>query len=85
DEARELIQAVEDNLGKPKEVDFHAGVSYRHLLILRNRAYSDDVLCTPPHDALGVKISEILPRAKTSAAEFTVATLNKLILSSKKI
>lgn len=85
DEAQELMRCVEENLGKPNEIDFHAGVRYRNLLILRNDSYSDDVLCTPPHDALGVKISEILPTAKTPAAEFTVAALNRMILDSKRI
>jgi len=85
DEARELMKAVEDNFGKPNEIDFHAGVSYRNLLVFRNGSYSDDVLCTPPHDALGVKISETLPRAKTQAAEFTVATLKRMIFDSKEI
>ena len=85
EEASELMKHVGDKLGKPNEIDFYAGVSYRHLLVFRNGPYSDEVLCTPPHDTIGVKISETLPKAKTSAAEFTVATLNKMILSSKKI
>lgn len=85
EEASELMKHVGEKLGKPNEIDFYAGVSYRHLLVFRNGPYSDEVLCTPPHDTIGVKISETLPKAKTSAAEFTVATLNKMILSSKKI
>jgi 2,3-bisphosphoglycerate-independent phosphoglycerate mutase len=85
EEASELMKHVGDKLGKPNEIDFYAGVSYRHLLVFRNGPYSDEVLCTPPHDTIGIKISETLPKAKTSAAEFTVATLNKMILRSKKI
>jgi 2,3-bisphosphoglycerate-independent phosphoglycerate mutase len=85
DEARELIRCVEQNFGKPNEIDFHAGVRYRNLLILRDGQYSDDVVCTPPHNAIGTKTPEILPRAKTPAAEFTVTALNKIILDSKKI
>jgi 2,3-bisphosphoglycerate-independent phosphoglycerate mutase len=85
EEASELMKHVGDKLGKPNEIDFYAGVSYRHLLVFRNGPYSDEVSCTPPHDTIGVKISETLPKAKTSAAEFTVATLNKMISDSKKI
>ena len=85
EEASELIKHVGAELGKPNEIDFYAGVSYRHLLIFRNGPYSDEVSCTPPHDAIGVKISETLPKAKTSKAEFTVTILNKMILRSKKI
>jgi len=85
DEARELIRCVEQNFGKPNKIDFHAGVSYRNLLILRDSQYSDDVLCTPPHNAIGIRTPEILPKASTPAAEFTVTALNKIILESKKI
>ncbi len=85
EEASELIKHVGNKLGKPNEIDFYAGVSYRHLLVFRNSSYSNEVLCTPPHDAIGIKISEALPKAKTTEAEFTVSTLNKMILSSKKI
>ncbi len=85
DEAQELIRCVEENFGKPNEIDFHAGVRYRNLLILRNGQYSDDVLCTPPHNAIGTKTTEILPRAKTPAGDFTATTLNRIILDSKKI
>lgn len=85
DEASELMKSVRDNLGKPGEIDFHAGVSYRHLLILRGRSYSDDLLCTPPHDVVGAEISKVLPKAKTPVAEFTATLLNKMIWDSKKI
>lgn len=84
-EAAELMKTVKDKLGKPGEIDFYTGVSYRHLLILRNSEYSDEVLCTPPHDVVGSEISKVLPKAKKSEAESTAALLHKMILDSKRI
>lgn len=85
DEAKELMESIRKNLGKPGKVDFYAGVSYRHLLILRNKKYSDEVSCTPPHDFVGAKVAEILPKAKTPAGEPTANALKKMILDSKRI
>ncbi len=57
-EAQELIKAVDDSLGNEK-VKFYPGVSYRHLMVLR-----DDILptCTPPHDISGKAIEPFLPQ-----------------------
>jgi 2,3-bisphosphoglycerate-independent phosphoglycerate mutase len=85
DEAEELINYVGKKLGKPGEIDFHVGVSYRHLLILKGKKYSDEVLCTPPHDVVGAKIFEVLPKAKSRASEPVAAMLKKMILDSKKL
>jgi len=84
-EAAELMKTVENQLGKPGEIDFYAGVSYRHLMILRNMRYSDEVLCAPPHDVVGSRISEVLPKARKPAAESTAVLLRKMIFDSKKI
>ncbi len=40
-------------------VDFHAGVSYRNLLVWRGGR--DDVATTPPHDIIGRAVGEHLP------------------------
>jgi 2,3-bisphosphoglycerate-independent phosphoglycerate mutase len=84
-EAEELMNYVGKNLGKPGKIDFHVGVSYRHLLILKGKTYSNEVLCTPPHDVVGTKISDVLPKAKSPAAEPVAAMLNKMISDSKKL
>ncbi len=85
DEAEELMNYVKKNLGKPGEIDFYVGVSYRHLLILKGEKYSDEVLCTPPHDVVGAKISDVLPKAKSKASEPVAAMLKKMILDSKRL
>jgi 2,3-bisphosphoglycerate-independent phosphoglycerate mutase len=43
-------------------LEFHTGVSYRHLLVFRNTDF--DVRTYPPHDHIGELAEKILPRGK---------------------
>lgn len=85
DNANELIKCIRNNFGKPGEIEFYVGVSYRHILILRGRSYTNNISCTPPHDVIGSEISKVLPKAKTPFGESTVTLLKKMIWNSKKI
>jgi 2,3-bisphosphoglycerate-independent phosphoglycerate mutase len=40
---------------------FHSGVSYRHLVVLKDAA-DVECTCTPPHDIIGKKIQPYLPK-----------------------
>ena len=84
-ESGELIEAVSRELGKPGTAEFFEGLGYRHFLILRNYLPKELVDCTPPHDAIGKRISEILPKAKSPETKKTVQFLRELILESKKV
>ncbi len=61
EEAAELINAVGSALGS-KEIDFHTGFRYRHLMVWHGAA--DQWQLTPPHDLSGQKIGEYLPAGK---------------------
>lgn len=61
EEARELIGAVEEAL-HTDALHFHAGVSYRHLLVWDGG--STNVNLTPPHDISDRKITEYLPKGE---------------------
>jgi len=74
EEAGILINAVDKELGK--SCRFYAGISYRHLLVMKN---GENAQCTPPHDVVGQSIEEVLPRGEDSD------TLISLIRSSKSI
>jgi len=76
---------LERELEKPDDVEFFAGLSYRHFLILRNYMHKEIVGCTLPHDAVGVEVSKILPRASSEEAESAAELLSRLILDSKKV
>jgi 2,3-bisphosphoglycerate-independent phosphoglycerate mutase len=84
-ESKELIDTLKRKMEKPDELEFFAGLGYRHFLILRNYVQKEIVEFTPPHDATGTEISKIWPKAKTEETKTTVALLKKLILDSKKM
>jgi 2,3-bisphosphoglycerate-independent phosphoglycerate mutase len=85
EEADELIQCVKDHFETAERVDFHSGVSYRHLLVLRDYPDSDAIISTPPHDAIGAKILEIMPKSENQSAEAAAVLLRKMILKSKTL
>jgi len=60
-EADELISAIKGEL-EEKDIVFHSGVSYRHLMVWKNG--SINIECVPPHDILGREISDYLPEGE---------------------
>jgi 2,3-bisphosphoglycerate-independent phosphoglycerate mutase len=84
-ESSELIEALKRQLKKPDKVEFFAGLGYRHFLILRDYMNREIVECTPPHDAIGMEISNILPKAETQEAQDAGELLRRMILESKSI
>jgi 2,3-bisphosphoglycerate-independent phosphoglycerate mutase len=85
EEAAQLIVAMKAAFDKPGQIEFYSGLDYRHLLILRNFPNPEQIHCTPPHDAIGVKISEVLPKAKSPKTKKQVQLLRDLIEGSKSI
>jgi 2,3-bisphosphoglycerate-independent phosphoglycerate mutase len=63
-EAEKLIAELQANLGT-EEVQFYKGVSYRHLLVVRNGSWVK-VKCAPPHDSPGEPVDQHLPTGKGS-------------------
>ncbi len=62
-EGGKLIKELDEQLGS-EQMRFHAGVSYRHLLVFKQTDF--DVKTYPPHDNISVAIDRILPRGKGS-------------------
>ena len=60
EEADQLIQAVNEAFADEK-ISFYTGVSYRHCMIVHNGSVDYDL--TPPHDVLGQKVGDHLPKA----------------------
>jgi len=81
-EATELIHFLNEKLGNEK-VQFYSGVSYRHLLVIKNGI--KHMNCTPPHDVTGTPFRDVLIQAKTTEAQKTAELLNHLILESQKL
>lgn len=84
-ESSELIGAIRETFEKKGTIEFFSGLDYRHLIIIRKLTKPNLIECTPPHDAIGRRITEVLPRAKKTEANGTVSLLRKIILESKEI
>ncbi len=64
EEASTLIRHVGQRLGSD-DLNFYPGIQYRHLAVFRNPGLSEALLktvCQAPHDIMGWKISEHLPK-----------------------
>ncbi|QEH33294.1 cofactor-independent phosphoglycerate mutase [Aquisphaera giovannonii] len=65
EEGRPLMEALQAALGRPN-VEFHAGVSYRNLMIYRGQPgearFDDSTISDPPHDHPDQPAAEHLPR-----------------------
>lgn len=81
EESLQLIAALNEELGGPG-VRFHPGVSYRHLLVLRDG--ENDFECTPPHDVPGTPFAEVLPRPRGKSSP-TAGRLCDLIVRSQDL
>ncbi len=82
DEAKELILFLAKELNDGK-VSFYPGVSYRHLLKLKNGNKNLD--CTAPHDVMGTPFKDVLIKAETPEAQETANYLNQLIIKSQEL
>ncbi len=78
EEARHLIEALNEKLGSD-EVEFYAGVGYRHLLKLKGHLDATRAVCTPPHDIPDKLVAEFLPRGRGSRF------LKKLMTDSQEV
>ncbi|MGA2382601.1 MAG: cofactor-independent phosphoglycerate mutase [Gemmatimonadales bacterium] len=81
EEAAELIRALDAELGGgrgPQPVAFYPGVSYRHLLVLRGGWAAPAVECAPPHDNVGGRVADLLPRPVDPSAALTARRLIEL-------
>jgi len=83
-DAAELIQALNEAFGG-SAVRFHAGVSYRNILVLSGRQYSPMITAEKPDDNHGQKVSEHLPAAGGAEGGETVALLRKLIAEAPEV
>jgi len=68
-EASILVDALDKKLST-KDVKFHSGVSYRHLVIIKKGTSGGGdfgAICFPPHDIVGQPVSKNLPRGEGAA------------------
>ncbi|OGS37345.1 MAG: cofactor-independent phosphoglycerate mutase, partial [Elusimicrobia bacterium RIFOXYB2_FULL_49_7] len=64
-ESHALIKTVNEKLGSDR-VRFYPGVSYRHLMVVKNGEELLQAECTPPHDIPDKPVVNFLPRGNGS-------------------
>jgi len=82
EESDELIQFLNEKLGSDR-VKFYTGVSYRHLLVVKDGDKRLD--CTPPHDVPLQPFKPLMIKSETAEADSTAELLNSLILKSQEL
>ncbi len=82
EESALLIEELNRQLSTP-EITFYPGFTYRHLCVLKKG--SPDLECFPPHDYVGEKALDLLPRPRNPEAISTAQLLSQLILKSWEI
>jgi len=90
DDARVLINYLNDNLAKPineregcERVKFITGIQYRHLLVIKGG--NKHIVCAPPHDHPNEPWRPLLVKAEIPEAQETADLINDLILKSQEI
>ncbi|UCG41991.1 MAG: cofactor-independent phosphoglycerate mutase [candidate division WOR-3 bacterium] len=79
EEAAELVEFLNQQLGTDN-ASFHPGISYRHLLVLKQG--SPEIECAPPHDHVGERAEDLLVRPRNDEAKPTAELLNSMIRKS---
>jgi 2,3-bisphosphoglycerate-independent phosphoglycerate mutase len=74
EEAHQLIKTLNETIGSEK-VQFYPGLSYRHIVRMRDREDTLSATCTPPHDIPNKPITEFMPHGPGS--EFLVEMMEK--------
>ncbi|MBU0633795.1 MAG: cofactor-independent phosphoglycerate mutase [Candidatus Omnitrophica bacterium] len=76
-EALVLIKTLNKTLGA-EDVRFYAGVSYRHLMVVRGAVPEFlNIKCYPPHDIMGENIPKHLPKTATAENEKIIQLMGK--------
>ena len=82
EEADVLVKHLQEHLGNER-VQFHTGVQYRHLLVIKGgNKYVD---CTPPHDVPLQPFRPLMVKASAPEAQDTADLLNDLICKSQEL
>jgi 2,3-bisphosphoglycerate-independent phosphoglycerate mutase len=83
-EAGEIINTLNEKLGNDNVI-FYPGVSYRHILKLKDQEETLKAECTPPHDISGRPVEGFLPKGPGSKVLRDLMTDSQTVLRSHKI
>ena len=83
EEGKSLIEELNNAFGNER-IKFYPGVGYRHLMITNGYDFTD-IQTQPPHDNIGIMISDILPKGKNSDMLIELISKSKQLLRDHKI
>ncbi|MFH1776342.1 MAG: cofactor-independent phosphoglycerate mutase [Candidatus Omnitrophota bacterium] len=84
-EAEVLVRFLAQKLNS-KNIKFYSGVSYRHLLVIKDATYTfEKIICIPPHDIIGKRISRNLPKGNGSEVLQRLIDRSKTLLAKHEI
>jgi 2,3-bisphosphoglycerate-independent phosphoglycerate mutase len=78
-----LVSALQKGLGN-EDIEFHAGISYRHLMVWKN-GISRSVKLTPPHDISTRVIGDYLPQGSDGPALLKLMEQSEAILKNHPV
>ncbi len=81
-ESAQLLASLQERM-EGKGVRFHAGVSYRHLMVWPGGI--DTVENTPPHDIMGKRVAEYLPKGEGSELFLTVMEASREVFADHPV
>jgi len=73
-----------ENIPEFKDVKFYPGISFKHILIVKN-AGNSQIECTPPHDHPGEIFTNLLVKPLNDKSKTIAALVNSLIMHSQKV
>jgi 2,3-bisphosphoglycerate-independent phosphoglycerate mutase len=82
-EAERLIADLHAALGSD-EIQFHKGVSYRHLMVVKGGKWIK-AQCTPPHDIPGESIDDYLPTGKGADLVRSLMERSQAVLENHEV
>lgn len=84
-EAQVIIKFINERLAD-KDIRFYPGVSYRHIMVIsKQREGLLELKCTPPHDIIGKKFQDYLPRGKYNKIIIELMEKSNKILNTHEI
>jgi 2,3-bisphosphoglycerate-independent phosphoglycerate mutase len=83
-EAAEIVKSLNEKLGA-SDVIFYPGVTYRHILKIKNHSETLKAKCTPPHDIPGKDIKEFLPQGPGRDMLLDLMTRSETVMRGHKI
>lgn len=84
-EASELIRVIKQNFEEPGKIEFYSGLDYRHFMIVKKAPEALYLKTTPPHDAIGIEVSLVMPEANSNKDKEIAKILRDKIIQSKKV